>query len=118
MKIGANKAFEVIGTKACLNLNADVGSGYIGNRAHNGPSTTIKQRSRTPRKRFGRAKPGTANENGTQQGVPPLRATSGAKVNADVGIRIYGLPHVKWTLHHPPAKGIDRGATISDRSRA
>ena len=25
MKIGANKAFEVIGTKACLNLNADVG---------------------------------------------------------------------------------------------
>ena len=24
MKIGANKAFEVIGTKACLNLNADV----------------------------------------------------------------------------------------------
>ena len=39
-------------------------------------------------------------------------------VNADVGIRIYGLPHVKWTLHHPPAKGIDRAATISDRSRA
>ena len=26
MKIGANKAFEVIGTKACLNLNADVGT--------------------------------------------------------------------------------------------
>ena len=65
-------------------VNFNVGSGYIGNRAHNGPSTTIKQRSRTPRKRFGRAKPGTANENGTQQGVPPLRATSGAKVNADV----------------------------------
>ena len=36
----------------------------------------------------------------------------------DVGIRIYGLPHVKWTLHHPPAKSIDAGATISDRSRA
>ena len=30
------------------------------------------------------AKPGTANENGCQQDVPPLRATSGAKVNADV----------------------------------
>ena len=26
MKIESNKAFEVIGTKACLNLNADVGS--------------------------------------------------------------------------------------------
>ena len=39
----------------------------------------------TARKRFGKVKPGTANENGTQQGVPPLRATSGAKVNADVG---------------------------------
>ena len=38
----------------------------------------------TARKRFGKVKPGTANENGTQQGVPPLRATSGAKVNADV----------------------------------
>ena len=25
MKIGSNKAFEVIGTKACLNLNANVG---------------------------------------------------------------------------------------------
>ena len=24
MKMGSNKAFEVIGTKACLNLNADV----------------------------------------------------------------------------------------------
>ena len=44
----------------------------------------MKQRSRTPRKRFRRAKPGTADENGIQQGVPPLRATSGAKVNADV----------------------------------
>ena len=39
-------------------------------------------------------------------------------VNADVGIGIYGLPHVKWILHHPPAKSIDRAATISDRSRA
>ena len=58
MKIGANKAFEVIGTKACLNLNADV------------------------------------------------------------GIRIYWLPHVKWTLHHPLAKSIDDAATISDRARA
>ena len=37
--------------------------------------------------------------------------------NPDVGIRIYGLPHVKWILHNPPAKGIDRAATISDRSR-
>ena len=39
-------------------------------------------------------------------------------LNRDVGIRIYGLPHVKWILHHPPAKSIDRAATISDRSRA
>ena len=39
-------------------------------------------------------------------------------LNADVGIRIYGLPHVKWIFHNPPAKGIDDGATISDRSRA
>ena len=37
-----------------------------------------------------RTRPGTADEKGIQQGVPPLRATSGAKVNADVGIRIMG----------------------------
>ena len=43
------------------------------------------ERASTVRPRFRRAKPGTANENGIQQGVPPLRATSGAKVNADVG---------------------------------
>ena len=41
-----------------------------------------------------------------------------APLTTDVGIRIYELPHVKWTLHHPPAKSIDDGATISDRSRA
>ena len=29
MKMGPNKAFEVIGTKACLNLNADVGRNTI-----------------------------------------------------------------------------------------
>ena len=43
------------------------------------------ERASTVRPRFRRAKPGTADENGIQQGVPPLRATSGAKVNADVG---------------------------------
>ena len=53
-----------------------------------------------------------------EQGVPPLRATSGARVNADVGIRIYWLPHVKWTLHYPLAKNIDDAATISDRAKA
>ena len=45
------------------------------------------ERASTVRPRFRRAKPGTANENGIQQGVPPLRATSGAKVNADVGTK-------------------------------
>ena len=48
----------------------------------------------------------------------PYGAQGAPKVNADVGIRIYGLPHVKWILHHPPAKSIDRAATISDRARA
>ena len=56
--------------------------------------------------------------NGSQQDVPPYVAQGAPKVNFNVGIRIYGLPHVKWILHHPPAKSIDRAATISDRSRA
>ena len=45
-------------------------------------------------------------------------AQGAPRVNADVGIRINGLPHVKWTLHHPLAKSIDDAATISDRARA
>ena len=32
MIMGANKAFEDIGTKGCLILNADVGIGKMGNR--------------------------------------------------------------------------------------
>ena len=68
-----------------LSLNADVGSGNILATARTmEPPPPTMQRSRTTRKRFRRAKPETANENGIQQGVPPLRATSGAKVNADV----------------------------------
>ena len=53
-----------------------------------------------------------------EQGVAPYVAQSAPKVNFNVGIRIYGLPHVKWTLHHPLAKSIDDAATISDRARA
>ena len=53
-----------------------------------------------------------------EQGVAPYGAQGAPPVNADVGIRIYGLPHVKWTLHHPLAKSIDDAATISDRARA
>ena len=45
-------------------------------------------------------------------------AQSAPRVNADVGIRIYWLSRVKWTLHHPLAKSIDDAATISDRARA
>ena len=36
----------------------------------------------------------------------------------DVGIRIYWLSRVKWTLHHPDGKRIDNTGTISDRTRA
>ena len=53
-----------------------------------------------------------------EQGVAPYVAQSAPKVNFNVGIRINGLPHVKWTLHHPLAKSIDDAATISDRARA
>ena len=63
-------------------------------------------------------KPGTANENGTQQGVPPLRATSGAKVNADVGsgnilatARTMDLPPLKNNGHEP------RGNDLEERSQ-
>ena len=35
-------------------------------------------------------------------------------VNADVGLRNNGLPHVQWTLHTVNGKSIDRAATISE----
>ena len=57
------------------------------------------------------------NEN-PNKAFHPYGAQGAPRVNADVGIRIYWLPHVKWTLHHPLAKSIDDAATISDRSRA
>ena len=78
----------------------------------------MKQWSRTTRKRFRRAKPGTADENGIQQGVPPLRATSGAKVNADVGsgnilatARTMDLPPLNNKGHEP------RGNDFGERSQ-
>ena len=40
MKMVSNKAFEAIGAKARLSLNANVGSGIMSCRAHNGSSTT------------------------------------------------------------------------------
>ena len=71
-----NKAFQTIGAKARLSLNADVGSGNILATARTmEPPPPTTQRSRTTRKQFRRAKPGTANENEIQQGIPPLRCT-------------------------------------------
>ena len=49
--------------------------------------------------------------NGSQQGVPPLRATSGAKVNADVGHKNNWLPHVQWTFQIDNAKKSDDTVT-------
>ena len=66
---------------------------------------------------LGMEQPSSQNEN-PNNAFHPYGAQGAPKVNADVGIRIYGLPHVKWTLHHPPAKSIDRAATISDMARA
>ena len=58
------------------------------------------------------------NHNIANNGVQGTLHKVSGPLTPDVGIRIYGLPHVKWILHHPPAKSIDRAATISDRSRA
>ena len=47
------------------------------------------ERATTARQRFWRAKPGTADYNGTQQGVAPYVAQGAPKVNFNVGTRIY-----------------------------
>ena len=56
--------------------------------------------------------------NGSNKAFQAIGAKARLSLNADVRIRIYWLPHVKWTLHHPLAKSIDDAATISDRARA
>ena len=66
---------------------------------------------------LGMEQPSSQNEN-PNNAFHPYGAQGAPRVNADVGIRIYGLPHVKWILHHPFAKSIDDAATISDRARA
>ena len=43
------------------------------------------ERATTARQRFWRAKPGTADDNGTQQGVAPYVAQGAPKVNFNVG---------------------------------
>ena len=40
MKIGSNKAFHPYGAQGAPRVNADVGSGKMSCRAHNGTSTT------------------------------------------------------------------------------
>ena len=45
MKMGSNKAFEAIGAKARLSLNANVGIRKMGYSTTNGPSTTVNGKS-------------------------------------------------------------------------
>ena len=45
MKMESNKAFHPYGAQGAPRVNADVGSEYIGIRAINGPSTTVKTKS-------------------------------------------------------------------------
>ena len=100
-------------TQGVPRVNADVGSGNILATARTmDPPPPTTQRSRAARKRFGRAKPGTADENGIQQGVPPLRATSGARVNADVGSENNGNCTTNGPSPTRDGKSFDRAGTI------
>ena len=90
----------------------------MGYCAFNGPSTTEKQRSRTTRERFGRAKPGTADENRSNNAFHPYGAQGAPRVNADVGIRKMGYSTTNGPSTTVNGKSIDHAATISDRSRA
>ena len=43
-----------------------------------------------------------------------VTAHKAPNLNADVGLRNNGLPHVQWTFHTVNGKSIDRAATISE----
>ena len=85
MKMGPNKAFEDIGTKACLILNADVGSEYMATARPMDPPQERCEPRRPRGNDFG-PKPGTADNNGSQQDVPPYVAQGAPKVNFNVGV--------------------------------
>ena len=43
-----------------------------------------------------------------------VTAHKAPNLNADVGLRNNGLPHVQWSFHTVNGKSIDRAATISE----
>ena len=53
------------------------------------------------------------NEN-PNKAFHPYGSQGAPRVNADVGLRNNGLPHVQWTFHTVNGKSIDRAATISE----
>ena len=57
--------------------------------------------------------PSSQNEN-PNNAFHPYGAQSAPRVNADVGLRNNGLPHVQWTFHTVNGKSIDRATTISE----
>ena len=82
-----NKAFHTYGAQGAPRVNADVGTGIY--------MATARTMDPPPLKNKGHERHGydlgkrcqeQPMKNRIQQGVAPLRATSGARVNADVGI--------------------------------
>ena len=58
---------------------------------------------------------GPKNEKiGSNKAFHHYGAQGAPRVNADVGLRNNGLPHVQWTFHTVNGKSIDRAATISE----
>ena len=75
MKMGSNKAFHPYGAQGAPRVNADVGTRIYMATARTMDLRPLRRNDHDRAGMIWEAKPGTANENGIQQGVPPLRRT-------------------------------------------
>ena len=84
MKKGSNKAFHRTAHKAPP-VNADVGTRIYMATARTMDLRPLRRNDHDRAGMIWEAKPGTANENGCQQDVPPYAAQGAPKVNFNVG---------------------------------
>ena len=88
MKMESNKAFHPYGAQGAPRVNADVGSGNILATARTMDLPPLKNKGHERHGYdLGKRSQEQPMKNRIQQGVAPLRATSGARVNADVGAK-------------------------------
>ena len=108
----SNKAFQAIGGKARLSLNADVGIRIYGLTAREmDPPPPSRKEHRRRGHDFGQVQ-GMNSQNINPNKAFHRTAHKAPPVNADVGSGIYWQPRAQWTFHHSKTKVTNPAETI------